>query len=105
MSDRHLSSVEACLCCREVGERKKEDIQDYDVKGKERKTGLQTFSFFPMSTACLLFLIIAVFIEMPSSTKKHLFPSPGYYIYLLYKRFRVLLVSNSQQNSKYHNCD
>lgn len=65
------------MCCREVGERKKEDIQDYDVKGKERKTGLQTFSFFPMSTACLLFLIIAVFIEMPSSTKKHLFPSQG----------------------------
>ena len=58
-------------------------IQGYDVKEKERKTGLQTFSFFPVFTACLLFLIIyfAIIIEMPSSTKKHLFPSLGYYIY------------------------
>ena len=59
-------------------------IQDYDVKEKERKTGLQTFSFFPVFTACLLFLIIyfAIIIEMPSSTKKHLFPSQGYDIYI-----------------------
>ena len=80
------------MCCREVGERKKEDIQDYDVKGKERKTGLQTFSFFPMSTACLLFVIIAVFIEMPSSTKKHLFPSQGILYIFAVQEISVLLV-------------
>ena len=91
------------MCCREVGERKKEDMQDYNVKGKERKTGLQTFSFLAMSAACLLFLIIAIFIEMPSSTKKH-FPSQGYYNYIFaVQEISASLVQNLQQNSKYHN--
>ena len=81
-------------------------IQDYDMKGKERKTGLQTFSFFPMSNACLLFLIIAIFIEMLCSTKKHLFPSQGYYIYLLYKTFQVCWceIRSKTQNTTIGSC-